>query len=70
LNESPETKNRRKRNVMEEYSGETDPPYAVEPFSGREVHCLELQHLLAGEDARKKQIYNFSGLTPADLDEP
>lgn len=54
---------------MEEYSGEIDPPYTVEPFSGREVHCLELQHLLAGGDARKKQIYNFSGLTPADLDE-
>ncbi|MET7649480.1 hypothetical protein [Streptomyces sp. NPDC005486] len=55
---------------MEQPSGETDPPYDVEPFSGREIHCLELRNLLAGDDARKKQILNSSGLTPEDLKEP
>lgn len=55
---------------MDQPSGDTDPPYTVEPFSGREIHCLELQKLLAGDDARKKQIFNSSGLTPADFDEP
>jgi hypothetical protein len=54
---------------MEESSGEIDPPYTFEPFSGREIHCLELQYLSDGDDARKKQIHNFSGLTPADFDE-
>ncbi|WP_406100486.1 hypothetical protein [Streptomyces canus] len=55
---------------MEQPSGETDPPYDVEPFSGREIHCLELLKLSAGDDAQKKQILNSSGLTPADLNEP
>lgn len=55
---------------MEQPSGDTDPPYTFEPFSGREIHCLELQKLLADDDARKKQIHSFSGLTPADPDDP
>ena len=55
---------------MDQPSEETDPPYDVEPLSGREIHCLELLKLLAGDDTRKKQILNSSGLTPADLDEP
>lgn len=54
---------------MDEPSGEADPPSAFEPFSGREIHCLELQKLSTGDDVRKKQIFNFSGLTPEDLDE-
>ncbi|MFI5473793.1 hypothetical protein ACIA6D_26575 [Streptomyces cacaoi] len=54
---------------MEQPSDETDHPYTFEPFSGREIHCVELQKLLAGDDARKKQILNFSGLTPEDLEE-
>lgn len=54
---------------MEQPSGETNTPCVEEPFSGREIHCIELQVLLAGNEARKKQIHNFSGLTAADLDE-